>query len=80
MGGRRGEFCCDRNPAGLVNSPRLEAYLDLKCGLGVAPYYEEASHSLRFGDINKKKMHTVDLNQGPSSLQTFNLEIAVRLD
>lgn len=58
----------------------LEAYLDIQCGLGEAPFYEEASHSLRFVDINKKKMHVVDLNQGPSSLQTFDLDVAVRLD
>lgn len=56
-----------------------EAYVDLKCGLGEAPFYEEASHSLRWVDINKEQLHTIDLNQGPSSLQTVDLDVAVRL-
>lgn len=54
--------------------------MDSKCSLGEAPFYEEASHSLRFVDIDKKKLHTIDLNQGPSSLQTLDLDVAVRLD
>lgn len=57
----------------------FEAYLDLKCGLGEAPFYEEAPHSLRFVDINQEKLHIIDLNQGPASLHTFDLDVAVRL-
>lgn len=56
----------------------LKAYLDLKCLLGEAPFYEEDSHSLRFVDIDKGKLHRIDLNRGPSSLQTFDLDVAVR--
>ncbi|MCJ1464336.1 hypothetical protein MMC07_002949, partial [Pseudocyphellaria aurata] len=44
-----------------------------------APFYEEVSHSLRFVDIDKKKLHAIDLNQGPSSLQTLDLDVAVSI-
>lgn len=78
---RGGEFFYDSNPLYHMacQLTQFEAYLDLKCGLGEAPFYEEASHSLRFVDINKEKLHTIDLNQGPSSLRTFDLGVAVRL-
>lgn len=56
-----------------VTSP----YLDLSCGLGEAPYYEAASNTLRFVDIKKKHLHTVDLNAGPSSLKTLQLDMPV---
>ncbi|OTB08585.1 hypothetical protein M426DRAFT_316599 [Hypoxylon sp. CI-4A] len=40
-----------------------EPYVHLHCGLGEGPYYEAATHSLRFVDIKKKRVHTVvDLN------------------
>ncbi|KAI1464689.1 regucalcin [Daldinia caldariorum] len=42
-----------------------EPYLNLRCGLGEGPYYEEASHSLRFVDIKKKRVHVVDLAKIP---------------
>ncbi|KAI4120550.1 MAG: hypothetical protein LQ338_006935 [Usnochroma carphineum] len=54
-----------------------EPYLHLHCGLGEAPYYEEASHTLRFVDIVKEKLHTVDLKKGPSSHQIHDLETAI---
>ncbi len=50
----------------------------MDCGLGEAPFYEEATHHLRFVDIVKKKFHIVDLARGPSSLVTLTLEDAVR--
>lgn len=52
----------------------------MDCGLGEAPFYEESLHSLRFVDIVKEKLHVIDLNNGPSSLKTFDLEAAVRSD
>ncbi|MCJ1436120.1 hypothetical protein MMC27_005498 [Xylographa pallens] len=54
-----------------------EPYIPLDCGLGEAPFYEEASHHLRFVDIVKKKLHVVDLNSGPSSLITLDLQDSV---
>jgi len=51
----------------------------MDCGLGEAPFYEEATHHLRFVDIVNKKLHSVDLAKGPSSLVTLGLEDAVRL-
>ncbi|KAL8778680.1 MAG: hypothetical protein Q9213_007294 [Squamulea squamosa] len=56
-----------------VNKP----YLHLHCGLGEAPYYEESSQILRFVDIVKKKLHTVDLKEGPASHKTIDLESAI---
>lgn len=54
-----------------------EPYLDLHCALGEGPYYETATHSLRFVDIKKKQLHTVDLKVGPSSLKTLQLDMPV---
>ncbi|MCJ1282095.1 hypothetical protein MMC26_001418 [Xylographa opegraphella] len=54
-----------------------EPYLHLDCGLGEAPFYEEAGHRLRFVDIVKKKLHVVDLHKGPSSLVTVDLQDSV---
>lgn len=42
-------------------------YLNLNCGLGEAPFWEKERNSLRFVDIVKKKLHTVDLSKGPPS-------------
>ncbi|KAL9098300.1 MAG: hypothetical protein Q9163_006019 [Psora crenata] len=45
----------------------------MPCGLGEAPFYEKATHTLRFFDIVKEKLHVIDLQKGPSSLQSFDL-------
>ncbi|CAF9929859.1 hypothetical protein IMSHALPRED_008015 [Imshaugia aleurites] len=45
----------------------------MECGLGEAPYYESSRHTLRFVDIVKEKLHIVDLEKGPSSLESFDL-------
>ena len=50
----------------------------MKCGLGEAPFYEESTHTLRFVDIVKEKLHFVDLTKGPSSLQSYDLGTPVR--
>ncbi|KAK4697434.1 hypothetical protein P7C71_g649, partial [Lecanoromycetidae sp. Uapishka_2] len=50
-----------------------EPYIQMKCGLGEAPFYETNTGCLRFVDIVKEKLHIVDLKTGPSSLQSFDL-------
>lgn len=54
-----------------------EPYLDIKCDLGEGPHYEPETHSLRFVDIIKEKLHTVDLTAGPSSLKTLDLPFSI---
>ena len=53
-------------------------YLKMSCGLGEAPFYESSRHTLRFVDIVKEKLHTIDLSKGPSSLESFDLGTPVR--
>ncbi|CAK7275451.1 rRNA-processing protein cgr1 [Sporothrix epigloea] len=55
----------------------VEPYLDLHCLLGEGPFYEETTHSLRFVDIRKHQLHTVDLAAGPASLVTLQLDTPV---
>lgn len=52
-------------------------YLDISCGLGEAPFYEKSHHSLRFVDIVKKKLHTIDLDEGVASHREFDLEFSI---
>ncbi|KAL1305220.1 hypothetical protein AAFC00_002138 [Neodothiora populina] len=54
-----------------------EPWLKTDCGLGEAPFWDKESNTLRFFDIIKQKMHTVDLNIGPSSHKVFDLPISV---
>lgn len=54
-----------------------EPWLDIHCGLGEAPYYEAATNTLRFVDIKKKRLHTVSLTEGPSSLKTLQLDMPI---
>lgn len=54
-----------------------EPYLDLHCGLGEGPFYEAATNTLRFVDIKKKALHTVDLAKGPDSLTTLQLDTPI---
>ncbi|KAL9599093.1 MAG: hypothetical protein Q9219_004051 [cf. Caloplaca sp. 3 TL-2023] len=55
----------------------ISPYLHLHCGLGEAPYYEELTHSLRFVDIVKEKLHVVDVEEGPSSHEVYDLDTAI---
>lgn len=55
----------------------LQPYLKIDCGLGEAPFWERTSHQLRFVDIVKQKLHVIDLNKGPSSLKSFDLDVPV---
>ncbi|KAI1378228.1 SMP-30/Gluconolaconase/LRE-like region-domain-containing protein [Hypoxylon crocopeplum] len=58
-----------------------EPYLHLHCGLGEGPYYEAATHSLRFVDIKKKRVHVVhDLDSAKPDLaavETIQLDTPV---
>lgn len=54
-----------------------EPYVDLHCLLGEGPFYEEATHSVRFVDIRKNQLHTVDLAAGPGSLHTLQLDTRI---
>ena len=62
----------------MLTDPTIKPYLHLQCGLGEAPFYEEFTHTLRFVDIVKEKLHKVDLEQGPSSHIVIDLEASVR--
>jgi sugar lactone lactonase YvrE len=44
-----------------------QPWLRLNCSLGEGPFWEEDTNSLRFLDVEKQKVHRVDLNVGPSS-------------
>ena len=59
-----------------------EPYLNLHCLLGEGPYYEKATNSLRFVDIRSGKLHTVNIDEGPSSVEshTLNTPISVTAD
>lgn len=52
-------------------------YLDISCGLGEAPFYEKSHNSLRFVDIVKKKLHTINLDGGVASHREFDLEFSI---
>lgn len=54
-----------------------EPYLDLQCGLGEGPFYEKDTNRLRFVDIVKKKLHYVNLAEGPSSHKQWDLEESI---
>lgn len=56
---------------------QAEPYLELHAALGEGPFYEQETNTLRFVDIKKKRVHTVDLAQGPQSLQTIQLDVPV---
>jgi sugar lactone lactonase YvrE len=54
-----------------------EPYLHVSCGLGEGPFYERDSNSLRFVDIVKNKLHTVQLDKGPSSHKQWDLDFSI---
>ena len=45
----------------------------MKCPLGEAPYYETKTNTLRFVDIVRERFHEVNLQEGPTSLMTWEL-------
>jgi sugar lactone lactonase YvrE len=54
-----------------------EPYLDLHCKLGEGPFYDQARNTLRLVDIVGKKVHTINLSEGPSSHREFNVEHSI---
>ncbi|KAF2000642.1 SGL-domain-containing protein [Amniculicola lignicola CBS 123094] len=44
-----------------------EPWLKLNCSLGEGPFWDETNNTLRFIDIEKMRLHSVDLNIGASS-------------
>lgn len=54
-----------------------EPYVTLPCGLGEGPFYEKATNRFRFVDIKKKRLHSIDVAVGPSSLETLQLDVPV---
>ncbi|KAK1633585.1 hypothetical protein BDP81DRAFT_434085 [Colletotrichum phormii] len=52
-------------------------YLNIHCGLGEGPYHEKATNLLRFVDIKKKRVHFVNVEQGPETLRTVQLDVPV---
>ncbi|KAI7217136.1 hypothetical protein KC333_g4414 [Hortaea werneckii] len=54
-----------------------EPYLNLQGGLLEAPFWEKNRDSLRFVDIVKKKLYFLRPHEGPSSLQTRDLDFNI---
>lgn len=68
----------EKKSAADIAHHRQQPYLKIDCGLGEGPFWEESSNTLRFLDIIKQKVHTIDLNKGPSSHKTlFDLDISI---
>ncbi|KPI45882.1 uncharacterized protein AB675_665 [Cyphellophora attinorum] len=54
-----------------------EPYLHHPALLGEGPHYNPSTNTLRFLDINSNKLHTLDLNKGPSSFRTIDTHIPI---
>lgn len=55
-----------------------QPWLRLNCSLGEGPFWEDDTNSLRFLDVEKQRVHRVDLNIGPSShtiVKEFDISI-----
>jgi hypothetical protein len=55
-----------------------QPWLRLNCSLGEGPFWEDDTNTLRFLDVEKQKVHRVDLNVGPSShkvVKEFDISI-----
>ena len=61
----------------IENYTVTEPYINLGCGLGEGPFYDAPRNQLRFVDIVKKKLHTIDLSEGPSSHKQFDLDFSI---
>lgn len=60
-----------------------EPWLKLNCSLGEGPYWEEDTNTVRFLDVEKQKVHRVDLNAGPTShkvIRDFDISIGCTAD
>lgn len=54
-----------------------QPYLNITCALGEGPFYDAKSNTLRFVDIIRKELHTVNLEQGPGSHAVLKLKDSV---
>lgn len=54
-----------------------EPYLNLNCSLGEGPFWDRTRNQLRFVDIVKKKLHTVNLSDGPASHKQWDLDFSI---
>ncbi|KFY01483.1 hypothetical protein V490_00893, partial [Pseudogymnoascus sp. VKM F-3557] len=54
-----------------------EPYLRPNGDLLEGPFYEPENNRLRFVDIIQRKLHVIDLAEGPSSLKTIDFDIPV---
>lgn len=52
-----------------------EPWLNTHCSLGEGPFYEKETHTVRFVDIIKKRIHTVSVADGEPSLATIQLDV-----
>ncbi|KAH6018179.1 hypothetical protein HBI83_120190 [Parastagonospora nodorum] len=60
-----------------------EPWLRMNCSLGEGPFWEDDTNTLRFLDVEKCKVHRVDLNVGQSSLKVikdFDISIGCTAD
>ncbi|KAF2264408.1 SGL-domain-containing protein [Lojkania enalia] len=62
---------------GIKQYGTAEPWLKLKCGLGEAPFWEESTNTLRFVDIERLELHSVDLIAGPSSHRVIKMDISI---
>lgn len=44
-----------------------QPWLKLNCSLGEGPFWEEETNTIRFLDVEKCKVHRVNVDEGPSS-------------
>lgn len=54
-----------------------EPWLDTQCKLGEAPFWDSASNTLRFLDIVKQELYTVDLSKGASSMTKTDTKVSM---
>lgn len=55
-----------------------QPWIKLNCSLGEGPFWEEDTNCLRFLDVEKQRVHRVDLNKGPEShhiVKEFDISI-----
>ena len=54
-----------------------EPYMNLQCELGEGPFHDISRNCLRFLDIVKKKVHIINLSEGPSSHKEFGVKHSI---
>ena len=56
---------------------RAQAFVPVKNALGEGPHYESSTGILRWVDIIRKQIHTVNINEGPASHKVLQLDVPV---